>query len=141
MNLFLLFTWESKVKFQLQAVSIEPVAEFCPNAEVGASLATRWKDWLDYFEMFLLASEITDDTRKRVSSKVRKPALRHPNFDLKARLLEGHRDQQSTLQVKEIESRDKHYAEANKLTTQKSLKCFSCIGSYPHTGVCPAKSK
>ena len=75
------------------------------------------------------------------SSKIRKRALRDPNFDLKAMLLEGRRDEQSTLQAKEIESRDKHYAEANKLTTQKSLKCFSCGGSYPHTGVCPAKSK
>eukprot|EP00794_Sanderia_malayensis_P016140 gene16140-17766_t len=50
---------------QLQAVSIKPVAEFRPDAEVGASLATRWKDWLDDFEMFLLASGITDKTRKR----------------------------------------------------------------------------
>ena len=50
---------------QLQAISIKPVAEFRPNAEVGASLATHWKDWLDDFEMFLLASGITDDTRKR----------------------------------------------------------------------------
>ena len=49
-------------------------------------------------------------------------------------LLEGRRDEQSTLQVKEIESKDKNFAEANKLKTrhtQGSLKCFSCGGSRP----------
>ena len=49
----------------LPSVSIKPVAEFRPHAEVGASLATRWNDWLDDFEMFLVASGITDNTRKR----------------------------------------------------------------------------
>ncbi|XP_065067305.1 uncharacterized protein K02A2.6-like [Rhopilema esculentum] len=222
---------------QLPSVSIKPVAEFRPHAEVGASLATRWNDWLDDFEMFLVASGITDNTRKRAlllyqagprvreifknltdvgeaddfdsakaklteyfepqknrryevyrfrqatqaqqetldqfhtrlrtmahmcefhdvefeieeqiiiggtSSKIRKRALRDPNFDLKAMLLEGRRDEQSTLQVKEIESKDKNFAEANKLTTrhtQGSLKCFNCGGSYPHTGTCPAKGR
>ncbi|XP_065058439.1 uncharacterized protein LOC135686182 [Rhopilema esculentum] len=222
---------------QLPSVSIKPVAEFRPHAEVGASLATRWNDWLGDFEMFLVASGITDNTRKRAlllyqagprvreifknltdageaddfdsakaklteyfepqknrryevyrfrqatqaqqetldqfhtrlrtmahmcefhdvefeieeqiiiggtSSKIRKRALRDPNFDLKAMLLEGRRDEQSTLQVKEIESKDKNFAEANKLTTrhtQGPLKCFSCGGSYPHTGTCPAKGR
>ena len=49
----------------LPSVSIKPVAEFNPHAEVGASLATLWNDWLDDFEMFLVASGITDNTRKR----------------------------------------------------------------------------
>ena len=39
--------------------------EFNPDAELGASLATRWNTWLADFEMFLLASGITDEKRKR----------------------------------------------------------------------------
>ena len=48
-----------------QSVSIKPVPEFHPDAELGASLATRWKDWMADFDMFILASGITDATRKR----------------------------------------------------------------------------
>ena len=47
------------------SISIQPVAEFNPDSELGASLATRWRTWLDDFEMFLLASGIQDPTRKR----------------------------------------------------------------------------
>ena len=76
------------------------------------------------------------------SSKIRKRALRDPNFDLKAMLLEGRRDEQSAFQAKDIESRERNFAETNKLSTQKSeTSCFSCGGSYPHTGTCPAKGK
>ena len=39
-----------------------------------------------------------------MSSKIRKRALRDPNIDLKVMLLEGRKDQQNTLHVKEIES-------------------------------------
>ena len=39
--------------------------EFNPDTEVGASLATRWKKWLTDFDMYLAASGITNDTRKR----------------------------------------------------------------------------
>ena len=35
------------------------------HAEIGASLATRWRTWITDFEMYLLASGITDVTRKR----------------------------------------------------------------------------
>ena len=48
-----------------QSVSIKPVPEFHPDAELDASLATRWKDWMADFEMFILASGITDPKRKR----------------------------------------------------------------------------
>ena len=47
------------------SISIQPVSEFNPYAELGASLATRWHTWVDDFEMFLLASGIQDTTRKR----------------------------------------------------------------------------
>ena len=48
-----------------QSVSLKPVPEFHPNAELGASLATGWKDWMADFEMFITASGITDVKRKR----------------------------------------------------------------------------
>ena len=217
-----------------QSVSLKPVPEFRPDTEVGASLATRWRNWLADFEMFLVASGVTDATRKRAlllyqagsrvreifkqfsdagteadydtaknkltryfepqknrryevyrfrqanqekqetldqfhtrlrtiaqtcefhdsdfeieeqiiiggtSSRIRKRALRDPSFDLKDMLLEGRRDERSAFQAKEIESKDKIFAETNNLNTQRSLKCFSCGGSYPHVGLCPAKGK
>ena len=48
-----------------QSVSIKPVPEFQPDAELGASLATRWRDCMADFEMFITASGITDAKRKR----------------------------------------------------------------------------
>ena len=48
-----------------QSGSIKPVPEFHPDAELGASLATRWRDWMADFEMVITASGITDATRKR----------------------------------------------------------------------------
>ena len=39
--------------------------EFNPDAEIGASLATRWRTLITDFEMYLLASGITDVTHKR----------------------------------------------------------------------------
>ena len=176
-----------------QSVSIQPMPVFHPEAEVEASLATRWKNWIADFDMFIIASGITDPKRKRAlllyqagprireifkqipdtgndddyerakdklrehfepqknrryevyrfrkatqepqetldqfhtrlrslaetcefaevefeieqqiiiggtSSKIRKNALRDPNYDLKAMLLEGRRDEQSTFQAK-----------------------------------------
>ena len=43
-----------------QSVPVQLMPEFNPDAEVGASVATRWTTWLSDFEMFLLASGITD---------------------------------------------------------------------------------
>ena len=40
-------------------------SEFNPEAEVGASVAMCWTTWLSDFEMFLLASGITDTKRQR----------------------------------------------------------------------------
>ena len=39
--------------------------QFNPDAEVGASFATRWNTWIDDFEMFLTASGITDKKQMR----------------------------------------------------------------------------
>ena len=43
-----------------QSVTIQSMPDFCPDAKVGASLATRWINWQSDFEMFLTASGITD---------------------------------------------------------------------------------
>ena len=48
-----------------QSVSIQPLPEFSPDAEIGSSLAAKWKLWMEDFEMFILASGITDPKRKR----------------------------------------------------------------------------
>ena len=47
-----------------QSVAIQPMPVFHPEAEVGASLATRWKNWIADFDMFIIASGITDPKRK-----------------------------------------------------------------------------
>lgn len=48
-----------------QSVSIQPMPAFNPDTEVGASLGVRWNNWTDDFEMYILASGITDPKRKR----------------------------------------------------------------------------
>ena len=48
-----------------QSVFIQPLPEFSPDAEIGSSLAAKWKLWMEDFEMFILASGITDPKRKR----------------------------------------------------------------------------
>ena len=77
------------------------------------------------------------------SSKIRKRSLRDPTFDLKAMLLEGRRDEQSTYQAKQIESKEAIDGETNKLEqkSSNSATCRNCGRNYPHTGACPAKGK
>ena len=48
-----------------QGFQIPPVPEFQPDAELGASIASKWRTWLADFELFLTASGITNATRKR----------------------------------------------------------------------------
>ena len=48
-----------------QSVSIQPLPEFSPDAEIGSSLAAKWKLWMEDFEMFILASGMTDPKWKR----------------------------------------------------------------------------
>ena len=54
------------INVHTQSVSIQPVPEFNPDSELGASLATKWQTWVDDFEMFLTASGIKDKKQKRV---------------------------------------------------------------------------
>ena len=48
-----------------QSAPVQPMPEFNQGAEVVASVATRWTTWLSDFEMFLLASGITDTKHQR----------------------------------------------------------------------------
>ena len=52
------------------------------------------------------------------STKIRKRALRDPTFDLKCMLIEGRRDEQSTYQAKQIESKEPSDGETKKLEQQ-----------------------
>ena len=49
----------------MQSVNINPMAEFCPDAKVGTSIAIRWNNWQSDFDMYLTASGITDTKRQR----------------------------------------------------------------------------
>ena len=44
---------------------LQPLPSFDPDTAVGASLATRWKTWLDDFDTFLVASGISDTKQQR----------------------------------------------------------------------------
>jgi len=39
---------------------LQPIPSFDPDTAVGASLATRWRTWLNDFDTFLVTSGITD---------------------------------------------------------------------------------
>ena len=69
--------------------------------------------------------------------------MRDPTFDLKAMLLEGRHDEQSTYQVKQIESKEPTDGETNKIEQKPStiIICRNCERNYPHMGACPAKGK
>ena len=71
------------------------------------------------------------------SSRNRKQALRDPQYDLKAMLLDGRRDEISKFQSKAIEGKPELRAEANQVTIT-SRKCRNCGGSHNHTSPCPA---
>ena len=49
----------------MQSVTINPMAEFCPDAKVGTSIAIRWNNWQSDFDMYLTESGITDTKRQR----------------------------------------------------------------------------
>ena len=36
-----------------QSVSIQPLPEVSSDAEIGSSLAAKWKLWMEEFEMFI----------------------------------------------------------------------------------------
>ena len=82
------------------------------------------------------------------SSKICKRALRNPTFDFKAMLIDGRRDEQSTFQTKEIESKETKDGETNRLAQQHGNNnsnykstCKNCGREFPHKGACPARGK
>ena len=86
--------------------------------------------------------EFNDEIEQQIiiggtSSKIRKQlALRDPKFDLKNMLSEGRRDEKSSYQIKDIESKEPTKVYTNKLD-EKSAKteaktCRYCGREYPH---------
>ena len=53
------------INVHTQSVSIQPVPEFNPGSEVGASLAKRWNTWIANFQIFITARGIQDKKQKR----------------------------------------------------------------------------
>ena len=220
------------------AVNLQPVPEFVPDADVGASLATRWRLWLQDFNTFILASGIRDAKRKKSlllyqagprireifaqlpdtgeeddfdlaqqklseyfepqknkryevyrfretkqgeretldcfhtrlrnmaktcefadetfeieeqiiiggrSSRIRKRALRDPEYSLKDMLIDGRRDESSSYQAKDIESKEETRETTHRFIAKQSNQapknCGNCGGKFPHKGPCPAKGK
>ena len=44
---------------------VNSMLPFDPDAEIGVNLAPKWKIWLQDFEIYLVASGVTDDKKKR----------------------------------------------------------------------------
>jgi hypothetical protein len=73
--------------------------------------------------------EFNDEIEQQIiiggtSSKIRKQALRDPKFDLKNMLSEGRKDEQSSYQIKDIESKEptKVYIQTNSTRNQRKPK-------------------
>eukprot|EP00794_Sanderia_malayensis_P017235 gene17235-18956_t len=47
------------------SLNLQPLPEFNPEIEIGASISARWRQWLRDFDTFLVASGVTDSTRQR----------------------------------------------------------------------------
>ena len=73
-----------------------------------------------------------------ISSRIRKKALREPDYDLKQILLDGRRAEQSEYQARDIESK-KDKTDSIQKVQRKT--CHYCGGTYPHKSQCPAKGK
>ncbi len=120
------------------SISIQPIAEFNPDTEIGASLATRWTTWLNDFEMFLLASGIQETKRQRAlllyqaGSRVRE-IFRQLNDT-------GEDDDYERAKTKLTEYFEDQ-TDGSLAPIQPTRHCYYCGGSYPHQGVCPAKGK
>jgi hypothetical protein len=73
-----------------------------------------------------------------ISSRIRKKALREPDYDLKQILLDGRRAEQCEFQARDIESKDE---KSDNIQQVREKTCHYCGGTYPHKGPCPAKGK
>eukprot|EP00795_Rhopilema_esculentum_P005121 gene5121-biopygen179 len=108
------------------SLNLHPLPEFDPDIEVGASLSTRWRQWLRDFDTYILASGIRDLGRKRAillhqaGSRVREIFSQIPDtgaaadYELARDKLTAYfepqtnrrRDEMSEFQAKEIESKE-----------------------------------
>lgn len=43
---------------------VNPIPPFDPDAEIGTNLAPKWKIWIEDFQMYLVASGITDKKKQ-----------------------------------------------------------------------------
>ena len=82
------------------------------------------------------------------SSKIRRRALRDPDYKLKDMLLDGRRDEMSSYQAKDIESKTEETLSTNRFQAQQAKPkakgqrtCYNCGGAWPHEQRCPAKGK
>ena len=66
------------------------------------------------------------------SSRIRKKALRDPEYKLRDILLDGRRDEQSTYQARDIESKDKNNDMLATIQSESTRKCYYCGGPYSH---------
>ena len=205
----------------MASINLQTVHPFAVGAEIGLSLASRWKLWFPDFETFLLASGITDKKRQRAlllyqagpqvreffpklsdvggesdfalakekltqyfepqkyrrykvyrfrkqkqgdqesldnfhtrlrnmakvcefhdenfeieeqilieerPSRIRKRALRDPDFSLKDMLIDGTRDETNNYQEKDIESKEGYAENTNRLETNPKKTCHNCGG-------------
>ena len=46
-------------------LNLIPLPQFNPDVDIGSSISKRWERWLKDFKMYLVASGIKDNTRKR----------------------------------------------------------------------------
>ena len=82
-----------------------------------------------------------------LSSRIRKKALREPEYKLKDMLLDGRRDEMSEFQARDIESKDETpitnrvRADTQFKKSNKASKCGNCGGAWHPKDKCPAQGK
>jgi hypothetical protein len=64
-----------------------------------------------------------------ISSRIRKKALREPDYDLKQILLDSRHAEQSEFQARDIESKDE---KSDNIQHFQEKTCHYCGGTYPH---------
>eukprot|EP00112_Aurelia_sp_Birch-Aquarium-sp1_P007389 Seg1804.3 transcript_id=Seg1804.3/GoldUCD/mRNA.D3Y31 product="hypothetical protein" protein_id=Seg1804.3/GoldUCD/D3Y31 len=77
------------------------------------------------------------------SSRIRKRALRDPEYSLKDMLIDGRRGESSSYQAKDTESKEETAETTHRFTAKQSdrAQCGNCGRKVPHKGPCLAKGK
>ena len=88
------------------SVSIRPMPEFNPDTELEASVATRWKNWVADFDMFLLASGVYQaGARVREIFKQLPDTGEDKNYDIAKAKLFAHFEPRKNRRYEEYRSR------------------------------------